>query len=88
MRKKNTPNKEEDHFKGELDRQKKKEVRNSIARILNDNNPELDSTVRVLITPKTLLPYLKGESEVYDYLRPSDMNMNKSSFMKNMGNYI
>ena len=83
-----TPQKKDDHFSGELDDTKKKHVRKAIGHILDDYRDDYEKGIKVLVTPKTLLPYLKVESDIYDYLTKKDMDSNKPGFMKIMSNYI
>ena len=88
MPRNNTPQKKDDHFGGELDDAKRKHVRKAIGHILDDYREDYEKGLKVLVTPKTLLPYLKVESEIYDYLTKKDMDSNKPGFMKVMSNYI
>ena len=88
MPRNNTPQKKDDHFGGELDDAKRKHVRKAIGHILDDYREDYEKGLKVLVTPKTLLPYLKVESEIYDYLTKKDMDSNKPGFMKIMSNYI
>ena len=83
-----TPHKKDDHFGGELDDSKRKHVRKAIGHILNDYLADYEKGVKITVTPKTLLYYLKYESDIYDYLKKDDMDTNKSAFMKTMSNYI
>ena len=88
MPRNNTPQKKDDHFGGELDDAKRKHVRKAIGHILDDYLEDQENGLKLLVTPKTLLPYLKVESEIYDYLTKKDMDSNKPGFMKIMSNYI
>ena len=83
-----TPKKEEDHFGGNLDEEKKRHVRKAIGHLLDDELADYEKGLKVIVTPKTLLPYLKVESEIYNYLKKKDMDSNKAGFMKYMSNYI
>ena len=83
-----TPKKEEDHFGGNLDEEKKRHVRKAIGHLISDYLADYEKGLKVVVTPKTLLPYLKVESDIYDYLKKEDMDSNKPGFMKTMSNYI
>ena len=56
--------------------------------ILNDYRADFEKGLRVVVTPKTLLPYLKAESEIYEYLKKADMDTSTPRFMKSIQNYI
>ena len=83
-----TPNKKDDHFGGELNDEKRRHIRKAIGHLLNDNRSDYEKGLKVVATPKTLLLYLKAESDIYDYLKKSDMDTNQPGFMKTMSNYI
>ena len=88
MHKRHSPRKGGDHFGGNLDDVKKRHVRMAVGHILNDYRADFEKGLKVVVTPKTLLPYLKAESEIYEYLKKADMDTNTPGFMKSIQNYI